>query len=810
MKRIPAIFAAAAALCAIPAWAKTYYVDAKYGSDYNTGLKESQALKTIQAAIDKAAAGSTILVYPGTYEPLRTSKKLTIKSTGGAEDTVVDGSLAEKYTPPTVNAPSWVQVNYKWEYNPDTCQYEKTDKVESYYYYDGNGEYHDWFPPVDESIWDKPYPKEKTSKVKWGKSVYREGETRFTGACVVLGKVLYHDGILYYSDGYEELERGKRFSPGTASISGFTLRNARYGVLGGSASYCVISGISEVAAGMSSLTDSEICGNELRYVSTGCCGAIATASTLNRCQIHDNTLQDNVGLGTALSFECDFDATLQCYDNAGGFYTKPSSIANSLVFKNTVLGGENGWWNPFVSIDAYNCTIADNVLCPNGEAVGVDCWNECGNVFNSIVWGNIDAYGNPANVKKVHDEITGRTVAADYMNYNSSWNGEPWVYKPRVSMMNSLTDIPIEQKGNGKGYMISGGWWDEPIWTYKVTYKNSTGNISGDPCFIDPEHGDYHLAPWSPCIDMGADYQSKTGKFDLDSAARKVGKVDMGAYELQPRMAVPADYDGDGITDAAFYFAASGQWWVFKNSDGKIRAVSMPDANATPCPADYDGDGKAEPAYYTAADKTPEFVRVKSDGKAVRSTFGEKGATPVAARLAKSAKATFGTYTANAKKPAFSFLGSPLKVEFGAKASRPVVADFDNDGKDDLGVYTAAASKPAFSILQSSQGYSPSALFNGGAVALGPKGAIPCCADYDGKGGADFGVYTSNTKEPYFQRLFSSSKFRETRTLPMGSKGDVPVVGVYEEGQPAAPAIWTGSVWTYLGSDWEDRDLVGE
>ena len=68
----------------------------------------------------------------------------------------------------------------------------------------------------------------------------------------------------------------------------------------------------------------------------------------------------------------------------------------------------------------------------------------------------------------------------------------------------------------------------------------------------------------------------------------------------------------------------------------------------------------------------------------------------------------------------------------------------------------------------------------------------------------------SNTKAPYFQRLFSSSRFRETRTLPMGSKGDVPVVGVYEEGKPAAPAVWTGSVWKYLDSSYEDVALLGD
>ena len=101
-------------------------------------------------------------------------------------------------------------------------------------------------------------------------------------------------------------------------------------------------------------------------------------------------------------------------------------------------------------------------------------------------------------------------------------------------------------------------------------------------------------------------------------------------------------------------------------------------------------------------------------------------------------------------------------------------------------------------------------LFQGGPVALGAKGAIPCCADFDKDGAADFATYMSKTKAPYFTRLPRSTKFRETWTLPMGSKGDAPVVGVYEDGQPAAPAVWTGTKWTYVTSDYTDCDLLDE
>lgn len=51
----------------------------------------------IQAAIDASSNGDTILVGPGTYSPINTvGKKLTIKSAGGAEVTIIDGGNTQR------------------------------------------------------------------------------------------------------------------------------------------------------------------------------------------------------------------------------------------------------------------------------------------------------------------------------------------------------------------------------------------------------------------------------------------------------------------------------------------------------------------------------------------------------------------------------------------------------------------------------------------------------------------------------------------------------------------------------------------
>ena len=68
MKRL--LLLALCALFALDAGARTLYVDAKRPNNSGNGLSRAKAKMTIQAAINAAQAGDTILVYPGTYAPI--------------------------------------------------------------------------------------------------------------------------------------------------------------------------------------------------------------------------------------------------------------------------------------------------------------------------------------------------------------------------------------------------------------------------------------------------------------------------------------------------------------------------------------------------------------------------------------------------------------------------------------------------------------------------------------------------------------------------------------------------------------------
>ena len=95
MKRI--LLLALGAMISLQAGARTLYVDASRPNNNGNGLKATTAKKTIQAAVNAAKAGDTIVVLPGTYAPITTkNKKIAIKAKSGAAKTAICYSGTKK------------------------------------------------------------------------------------------------------------------------------------------------------------------------------------------------------------------------------------------------------------------------------------------------------------------------------------------------------------------------------------------------------------------------------------------------------------------------------------------------------------------------------------------------------------------------------------------------------------------------------------------------------------------------------------------------------------------------------------------
>ncbi len=64
--------------------------------------------------------------------------------------------------------------------------------------------------------------------------------------------------------------------------------------------------------------------------------------------------------------------------------------------------------------------------------------------------------------------------------------------------------------------------------TYNKSLIFASGNIMGNPEFIDPENGDFHLKDTSPCIGAGTPFNAPEDDFEDNE---RFGQIDLGAYE---------------------------------------------------------------------------------------------------------------------------------------------------------------------------------------------------------------------------------------------------------------------------------------
>jgi hypothetical protein len=80
-------------------------------------------------------------------------------------------------------------------------------------------------------------------------------------------------------------------------------------------------------------------------------------------------------------------------------------------------------------------------------------------------------------------------------------------------------------------------------------FTEGAGNMAGDPRFVDPAHGDFHLGAGSPAIDAGA-VQDRALPSDLDGHPRVQGSApDLGAFEtFAPTGAGPGPTGTHGVS----------------------------------------------------------------------------------------------------------------------------------------------------------------------------------------------------------------------------------------------------------------------
>jgi hypothetical protein len=238
---------------------------------------------------------------------------------------------------------------------------------------------------------------------------------------------------------------------------------------------------------------------------------------------------------------------------------------------------------------------------------------------------------------------------------------------------------------------------------------------------------------------------------------------------------VPADYDGDGQTDAAVWRPSTGEWFVLLSASGGVSQVTQWGAPTdVPLPGDYDGDGETDYAVYRPSQNA---VLVQNDSCGAWQTID------LSAR--------------------------------GIGPGTPVVGDVDGDGRDDPGIYNAATGN--MSVLVAALKPFSTPWVKSKTLATS---AIPAIADYDGDYKDDLATYTPRTKLTaggIWTMLKSSTNTLDTQTWG-GALGDRPVPADYDgaansncdlDTSPAACVAADLAVWNSSTGNWTIRRADG-
>ncbi|MGA2093054.1 MAG: LamG-like jellyroll fold domain-containing protein [Sedimentisphaerales bacterium] len=261
----------------------------------------------------------------------------------------------------------------------------------------------------------------------------------------------------------------------------------------------------------------------------------------------------------------------------------------------TITGGYRGLYFNNTHSTARRCVIED---CNTGVEMSS---STTANLYNSIIrhnkifgimLGSMGFNNNSINNNLIYDNNEGIYFQA-YANSNMHNN---------TIVNNSGHGIDCNTLYNTSCNVKNSILWnngDDLFGNCNATYSrisdcndvNETNhNICSDPCFVGADNNDFHISPYSPCIDAGDPCGNYNGEVDIDGDLRVLaGRVDIGADEALRVHNETArewyEYIQDAIDDANNYDEIVVYPWTYYeniNFNGKyitLRSVDTNDLN---------------------------------------------------------------------------------------------------------------------------------------------------------------------------------------------------------------------------------------
>jgi parallel beta-helix repeat protein len=469
---------------------------------------------TIQSAIDIALNGDSVVVSPGTYlENIDfKGKAITVRSTDPNNSDIVAGTIIDGSNPPDPNFGSVVLFRSGEDNDSVLAGFTITG---------GTGS---WVPiawSLQQVFWNRCGGGAlccNMSEPTITKNVFINNIAGQGGGIYIYGDPVNPNSPSNPSVHVKPVITDNTFINNTAVIAhGFTPPNTTYPVHDDGDGGAIV-GFQGVDA---NITGNLITGNHAQYYGGGIhcrqwsnglikdndiigndskLGAGIHVTYTSAPTIRDNLIQGNIAGGLG----------------GGGIYVY--YLSNPLIERNTITQNtsSNG-----AGIGVYytsNPTIRDNMIYKNKSGAGIRVTGDS----IPVITGNTIAGNTPSSPYSGGVECTNSSSVPIITNNIIASNGRYGIYALTTPPVIKYNDV----WGNGSG-------------NYSSIIGDQTGingNISADPCFVEPDANDYHLAYSSPCINAGdPNYSLGPNETDYDGDQRILGRyVDIGADEVRP------------------------------------------------------------------------------------------------------------------------------------------------------------------------------------------------------------------------------------------------------------------------------------
>jgi len=300
----------------------------------------------------------------------------------------------------------------------------------------------------------------------------------------------------------------------------------------------------------------------------------------------------------------------------------------------------------------FSFTVSYNTGC---RQVGFDVTND-GKADPTVFrppttdWFTLNSAGGVANQRfgLAGDILTsgdytgdGSTDVSVYRQSNSTWY---WAFDHMFRTSGFATvpfgiagDIPVPGDYDQDGKTDIAIWRPSTGVYYIIRSTNNTLQTAqwgknGDIPVIGDFDGDriVDYAVARPSGDLAGQYAWWIWLSNFD---RGVDNVVEGSWGLNSDKLVPADYDGDGVTDVAVWRPSNGTWYVTSVQTGAAFGAQWGANGDTPQPADYDGDKKADFAVVRqdATQALVWYIHNSSNNTASGVQWGAAGDVPATA-----------------------------------------------------------------------------------------------------------------------------------------------------------------------------------